>query len=67
MIEKLLTIRKTAELLGVSISALRDWDNSGEFVAVRTPGGHRRYRMSDIEKFQGIENEDDDKVVSGNL
>jgi len=41
---------------------LRYWDDTGKLVAVRTPGGHRRYRLSTIEKFQGLdvyaENED---------
>lgn len=54
MPDRLLTISETAELLGVGISTLRHWDETGQFVAVRTLGGHRRYRLSAIEKFQGI-------------
>ena len=52
MPDRLLSLRKAAELLGVSVSALRRWDKSKHLTAVRTPGGHRRYRLSDIEKFQ---------------
>ncbi len=67
MIEKLLTISRTAELLGVSVSALRCWDKSGEFAAVRTPGGHRRYRLSDVKKFQGIDDDsENNKAIDGN-
>jgi excisionase family DNA binding protein len=55
MPDRLLTIGETAELLGVGVSTLRHWDDTGQLVAVRTPGGHRRYRLSAIEKFQGLE------------
>lgn len=53
--DKLLTISETAELLGVGISTLRHWDKTGQLTAVRTLGGHRRYRLSDVEQFQGVE------------
>lgn len=55
MPDRLLTISEAAELLGVGISTLRHWDDTDQLVAVRTLGGHRRYRLSDIEKFQGVE------------
>ena len=54
MPDRLLTISETAELLGAGVSTLRHWDETGQLVAIRTPGGHRRYRLSDIERFQGI-------------
>ena len=49
--EKLLKINYVAELLGVSVSSLRNWERDGKLVSVRTPGNHRRYKQSDIEKF----------------
>ena len=52
MPDRLLSLRKAAELLGVNISTLRRWDKNKYLTAIRTPGGHRRYRLSDIEKFQ---------------
>lgn len=55
MPDRLLTIGETAELLGVGVSTLRHWDETGQLVAVRTPGGHRRYRLGAVEQFQGIE------------
>jgi len=53
MQDKLIGIREAAELLNLSEKTLRNWDNSGKFVAVKTKGGHRRYRLSDIHSFQG--------------
>lgn len=53
--EKLITVTKAADQLGVTKKTLQDWDKSGKLPALRTAGGHRRYRQSDIEKLQGIE------------
>ena len=55
MPERLVSIKEAAELLGVSKSRLRAWDDNGKFTAVRTPGGQRRYRMTDILRFQNGE------------
>ena len=54
MPEKLVNIGTAAKLMGVGKSTLRWWDDTGKFLALRTPGGFRRYRMSDIQKFQGV-------------
>ena len=51
--EKVLTIKETAEMLKVSLSTLRRWDYEGVLTPVRTSGRHRRYKMSDIKKFLG--------------
>lgn len=56
--KKLVRIAKAAEFLGVGISTLRLWDDSGTLKAERTKGGHRRYRIEDIERLQGIVSED---------
>lgn len=53
MMDKLLTLKETEEVLNVSKSTLQRWDNSGKLVALRTEGGHRRYKISDIEKLLG--------------
>jgi predicted site-specific integrase-resolvase len=37
------SISKAAEILGVSITTLRRWDEEGKLKADRTPAGHRRY------------------------
>ena len=52
MNDNLLTISKTAKILGVSIDTLRRWDKSGKFSSVRTStGGNRYYRKSDVDLF----------------
>ena len=56
--KRLIGIAKAAELLGVGISTLRAWDDSGALKAERTKGGHRRYRIEDIEQLQGVVSED---------
>lgn len=52
--EKLLTIGQVALQLNVTVKTLRLWDDEGKLVAIRTPGRHRMYRESEIEKFIGI-------------
>ena len=46
--DKLLTIKEVQEILNVSKTTLQRWDNNGKLKAVRTEGGHRRYKESDI-------------------
>ncbi len=45
---RLLSIKQAANQLGVSVSTLRRWDETGVLVAQRTPKGHRRYDLSTI-------------------
>ena len=45
---RLLSIKLAANQLGVSVSTLRRWDETGVLVAQRTPKGHRRYDLSKI-------------------
>jgi excisionase family DNA binding protein len=40
---------EAAELLGVRLSRLRRLEATGRLVTVRTLGGHRRYRLDDVE------------------
>lgn len=55
--DKLLTLDETKQILNVSKSTLQRWDNSGKLVALRTEGGHRRWKQSDIDKLIGEKNE----------
>ena len=57
--DKLLSLKETEHLLNVSKSTLQRWDNSGKLIALRTKGGHRRYKQSDIERLIG-ENKNED-------
>lgn len=49
-LDDLLQIGDAAKLRGVGIDTLRRWEKSGKIQAVRTEGGHRRYRVSDLLK-----------------
>ena len=56
--DKLLTIGRVSEALGVSDETLRNWDRDGSLPSVKTKGGHRRWRQSDVDNFMGIPEED---------
>ena len=46
-----LNVGQAAEYLGVSAASLRNWSDQGNDPVYRTPGGQRRYRVSDLETF----------------
>ena len=55
---QILTPNQAAEMLMVSPATVRLWAAKGQLKALTTPGGHRRFRLSDIKQFaqvQGIE------------
>ncbi|SHK23548.1 MerR family DNA-binding transcriptional regulator [Tepidibacter formicigenes] len=60
---ELISISEASRLLGVTIKTLKIWDNEGKLKAHRTLGGHRRYRLSDIEKLLEIENQNTERNV----
>jgi len=62
--DKLITLQKTSELLGVVPKTLRVWDDTGKLKSVRTEGGHRRYRQSDIDAFIGTTQSDTLETIS---
>lgn len=49
--ENLLSIGEAAKILDVAIQTLRRWDQEGKLVAHKTPGGQRRYRLSELKRF----------------
>ena len=49
--EKMISISKASKILGVDIRTLQRWDNDGKLKAYRTLGGHRRYKLSEIESL----------------
>lgn len=53
--EKLLTSHQVAKLLNVWPETLRRWEKEGKLKPLRTPGGHRRYKESQIKKLLGEE------------
>jgi excisionase family DNA binding protein len=48
-----LTLGQAAKYLGVAQSTIRKWSDSGRLAAFYTPGGHRRFRRGDLDRFLG--------------
>jgi excisionase family DNA binding protein len=46
-----LTLGQAAKYLGVAQSTMRKWSDLGRVSAFYTPGGHRRYRRTDLDRF----------------
>jgi excisionase family DNA binding protein len=42
------SLREAADILGVHPATVRNWADKGELASRRTPGGHRRFRRSDL-------------------
>jgi len=47
----LLTPRQAAEKIGISYAALKHWILAGRIRTVKTPGGHHRVPLDELEKF----------------
>jgi excisionase family DNA binding protein len=43
------SLRRACDILGVDESTLRRWADGGRLRVYRTPGGHRRFALSDLE------------------
>ena len=52
-------ISRASKELGVSIDTLRRWEREGKFTSERTPGGHRRYDLDQLQKIANKEREDE--------
>lgn len=48
---KLVTVQEAAEYLGIHPDTVRDWENKGHITATRTPGGHRRFDLEELESL----------------
>ena len=51
MSEVLLSTRDAAAYLGVGTTSIKRWADDGVLPCVRTVGGHRRFRVSDIQRL----------------
>ena len=56
--ERLLTIGQAADLLGVHPLTIRNWSEKGTIRCLRTPGGHRRYRLRDLQRVLAAPQDD---------
>lgn len=45
------SLRHAAEILGVHPATVRNWADQGDLPSRRTPGGHRRFRKSDLMQY----------------
>jgi len=62
MRDKIFSISEAAEHLGVSPLTLRNWEAQAKIRAFRTPGGHRRFRKSDLDAIFGNDAKSADKL-----
>ena len=49
--DSVLTTSAAAELLGVAVSTAQLWMENGAIPSWKTPGGHRRVRLSAVKRF----------------
>ncbi len=50
-VKKYLTPNDVAEMLMVSPTTVRQWSSEGKIKSSATPGGHRRFMRSEVERF----------------
>lgn len=50
-VKEWLSLRRAADRLGVHPTTLRRWADDGEVPVMVTPGGHRRFAVSDVDGF----------------
>ena len=46
-----LSIGETAKMLGVSVKTVRRWADSGKLKSIRSPSGHRRFHLHDVQEL----------------
>ena len=51
--QQLLTLKEAAGRLNVHPATLRRWADNGDVLVMVTPGGHRRFPLSEIERLSG--------------
>ena len=42
---------QVAKLFGVSVTTVANWADEGRIPHFKTPGGQRRFRLQDVERF----------------
>lgn len=51
------SLRQAADMLGVHPATVRNWADRGDLPSRRTPGGHRRFRKSDLLRYAEAQGE----------
>lgn len=57
--QQLLTLGDAASRLNVHPATLRRWADNGDILVMVTPGGHRRFPLSEIERLSGDQSLDE--------
>jgi excisionase family DNA binding protein len=52
-----ISLRHAAEILGVHPATVRNWADKGDLPSRRTPGGHRRFRKTDLMNYAASQGE----------
>jgi predicted site-specific integrase-resolvase len=63
MKKKLVDIKGAANALGVSMTTLRRWEQSGKLIPERTKGGHRRYDLTQLRPESYRNSNDENKIT----
>lgn len=63
MSESFFSLKDAADQLGVHPVTLRRWAESGKIQVVRTPGGHRRFAATEIERIKRRESGDSRETI----
>lgn len=63
--ERLLTTQEAAVLAGVGPTAIKRWADQGLLVCLRTAGGHRRFRESEVMSFLNRQRAQDTRANGG--
>lgn len=56
------SLRHAAEILGVHPATVRNWADKGDLPSRRTPGGHRRFRRTDLIKLAELHSTEDSQT-----
>ncbi|MDX1421231.1 MAG: MerR family transcriptional regulator [Rubricoccaceae bacterium] len=63
----LLSLGEAAALLGVHPATLRRWSDQGDVLVMVTPGGHRRFPRTEVERLRGVDAAQDEGALAGLL
>lgn len=59
------SIGKTAELLGVTIQTVRNWEEQGKIKSIRSAGNHRRFSEDEINRILCLTKPKNEKITLG--
>ncbi len=59
------SIGKTAELLGVTIQTVRNWEEQGKIKSIRSVGNHRRFSEDEINRILCLTKPKNEKITLG--